>query len=379
MTAGDFSARSADEAVRLLAAIVESANDAIVTKTLDGTIRTWNPAAERMLGYTAEEIVGQPITRLIPPDRLAEEADIIARITRGERVNHLETVRRTKDGRLLDVSLTVSPVCNDSGAIFGASKIMRDIGERKSAEHLRQANAAMQQRAAVLEEVNAELESFSYSVSHDLHAPVRAIVGYTRAIQDTYGAVLDPEVCRWLAIAHDEAVRMSVMIDDLLAFSRLAVQPMQSVPVDMLALVLEVVTELAGLAAVSSATIDVGALPGAYGDRALLRHVWFNLISNAIKFSSVRERPEIAITGEVVDGRATYRVRDNGAGFDMRYAGKLFGVFARLHGEAEFPGTGVGLAIVRRIVARHGGSVDARGARDGGATFAFELPVAGDV
>ncbi len=287
---------------------------------------------------------------------------------------------RAANGRLIDVSLTVSPVRDASGNIVGASKIMRDISDRKAAELLRDAHAAMQQRTAALEETNAELESFSYSVSHDLHAPVRAIVGYARAIQDAYGAALDANGRRLLAVVHDEGQRMGALIDDLLAFSRLARQRIQSERVDMLALVREVVAEANARAdAPARATIEAGALPAAYGDRALLRVVWSNLISNAIKFSSLRERPEISITGDVVDGRATYRVRDNGAGFDMRYAGKLFGVFARLHPEDEFPGTGVGLTIVRRIVLRHGGSVDALAVPGAGATFTFALPAAGDV
>ncbi len=376
LAAGAGEREGADQLRRAMAAIVESAEDAIVTKTLDGIIRFWNPAAERMLGYTAEEIVGQPIARLIPADRLAEEAEIIARISRGERVRHLETVRRAKDGRLLDVSLTVSPVRDASGNVVGASKIMRDIGERKAAEELRHANAEMRARAAALEEINAELESFSYSVSHDLHAPVRAIVGYARAIREEHGAGLDEDGRRLLAVVHDEGVRLGALIDDLLAFSRLARQPIEKEPIDMVALVRDVLAEETGRTGSFSATIEVAALPPAHGDRALLRHVWFNLISNALKFSSRRERPQITIGGEVAGGYATYRIRDNGIGFDMHYAGKLFGVFARLHREDEFPGTGVGLAIVRRIVERHGGSVLAYGAPDAGATFTITLPVA---
>jgi PAS domain S-box-containing protein len=366
------------EAQHTLAAIVESADDAIVTKDLDGIIRTWNAGAERLLGYTADEIVGEPITRLIPADRWDEEARIIERIRRGERVAHLETLRRAKDGRLIDVSLTVSPIRTESGQIVGASKIMRDISERKSAEQLHLRHAAVEQRAAVLEEVAAELESFSYSVSHDLQAPVRAVVGFTRALAEKHGAALDDEGRRLLALVHDEGVRMGALIDDLLAFARLARTPMRTEPVDMVLVVRDVCAEALRRGETGQATIEVGTLPAVCGDRALLRAVWSNLIANALKFSSRRERPQIAITGEVTDAGATYHVTDNGVGFDMRYAGKLFGVFARLHGEDEFPGTGIGLAIVRRIVQRHGGTVAGLSLPGAGATFSFVLPVAPD-
>jgi PAS domain S-box-containing protein len=366
--------KRAQEMQQTMAAIVEAADDAIVTKTLDGIIRTWNPGAERMLGYTAAEIVGEPVTRLIPADRLDEEARIIDRIRRGERVAHVETVRRAKDGSLLDVSLTVSPVRNGAGTIVGASKIMRDITERKHAEELRLANAGVLQHNAELVALNAELESFSYTVSHDLRAPVRAVLGYASLIAEDYGAALDAEASRLLAVVCTEAARMGRLIDDLLDFSRLGRQRFERLPVDMSALARQAVVEQVVLDGDERAEIDVGDLPAAYGDRELLHHVWGNLIANAIKYSRPCALPRISIGGAVTSGVAVYSVRDNGVGFDMRYAGKLFGVFQRLHRSDEFPGTGVGLAIVKRIVQRHGGTVGADGALGVGSTFTFSLP-----
>jgi PAS domain S-box-containing protein len=366
-----------DDLHEAMAAIVESADDAIVTKTLDGIIRTWNPGAERLLGYAAAEIVGRPVTQLIPADRLEEEAEIIERIRRGEHVAHLETVRRAKDGTLLDVSLSVSPVRDGAGAVVGASKIMRDITERKHAEAMRLMNAGMRQRAAELQALNAELESFSYSVSHDLRAPVRAMLGFSEALLDDYGPGLDAEGRRLLNVVHDEAARMGALIDDLLSFSHLGRQPMDCAEVNMAELVRDVVAEQRSLAPDARATIEISPLPPALGDRALLRHVWANLISNALKYTGRCERPAIAIAGGVEGDRAVFSVRDNGAGFDMRYAGKLFGVFQRLHRSDEFPGTGVGLAIVARIVQRHGGSVRAEAAPGAGATFTITLPAVG--
>jgi light-regulated signal transduction histidine kinase (bacteriophytochrome) len=234
----------------------------------------------------------------------------------------------------------------------------------------------MREHAAELQALNADLESFSYSVSHDLRAPVRAMLGFSEVLLEDYGSGLDAEGRRLLNVVHDEAVRMGALIDDLLAFAHLGRQPMEREVVNMTELVRDVVAEQHRLTPDARATIEVSPLPRALGDRALLRHVWANLISNALKYTSRSERPAITITGSVEGDRAVYAVRDNGVGFDMRYAGKLFGVFQRLHRSDEFPGTGVGLAIVGSIVGRHGGSVWAEAAPGAGATFTFTLPAA---
>jgi len=229
------------------------------------------------------------------------------------------------------------------------------------------------ERTAELKALNAELESFSYSVSHDLRAPLRAIDGYSRMIEEDYDARLDDEGRRLIAVVRESAARMRRMIDDLLEFSRIGRKALAMAPVEMNALAKEVAAELQR--ASPRAQVEIGALPMARGDPALLRQVWANLIGNALKYSGKRETPRIEIGGRVEGDRALYWVDDNGAGFDMRYAGKLFGVFQRLHQEDEFPGTGVGLAIVQRILTRHGGRVWAEGQPDKGATFRFALPL----
>ncbi len=232
-------------------------------------------------------------------------------------------------------------------------------------------------RANQLEAANKELESFSYSVSHDLRAPLRAIDGFTRIFEEDYGATVDDEGRRLLRVVRDNSERMGILIDDLLAFSRLGRQPLACEPVDMNALVEEALAEIRNAGSRHEASITIQALPGVKADAALLRQVWINLLSNALKYSSVRASPDIAIgCMESADshGHVAYFVKDNGVGFDMRYYDKLFGVFQRLHSVEEFSGTGVGLAIVHRLITRHGGRVWAEAELDKGATFFFSLP-----
>jgi light-regulated signal transduction histidine kinase (bacteriophytochrome) len=225
-----------------------------------------------------------------------------------------------------------------------------------------------------LEHSNRELEAFAYSVSHDLRAPLRAIDGFTEILLDDYGERLDAEGRRVCAVIRENAQRMGALIDDLLAFSRLGRASLTRVPIDMGREAEGAFLEVATPEDRQRVDFKIRALPAAAGDPVMLRQVWVNLISNAVKFSSRRERPVVAVDGEERGGEAVYSVRDNGAGFDMRHADKLFGVFQRLHGRKEFEGTGVGLAIVKRVVERHGGRVWAEGAPDEGASFFFSLP-----
>jgi signal transduction histidine kinase len=231
-------------------------------------------------------------------------------------------------------------------------------------------------RTAQLEQANKELEAFSYSVSHDLRAPLRAIDGFSSMLEQRSGAVLGDEGKRLLGIVRANTRKMATLIDDLLSFSRVGRSEMRFGRVDMGSLVLTVFDELVqDPAERTRISLDVGPLPQPQGDSSLLRLVWANLLGNAVKFSRGRERPEIRVSGEVDGKRAIYRVSDNGVGFDMAYKGKLFGVFERLHGVSEFEGTGVGLALVHRIVTRHGGDISAVGEVNGGATFTFSLPL----
>jgi signal transduction histidine kinase len=259
--------------------------------------------------------------------------------------------------------------------------IERDDVARKEAvtELLRTDTAEEQSRvhAAELEVLNDELESFSYTVSHDLRSPLRAVLAYTSALVEDYGQLIDDEGRRLLGIVHSEAARMGELIDDLLAFSQLGRQHIVSVSTDMESLVREVIAAQTQLNGESTAAIDIGALPSVRGDRALLRQVWTNLISNALKYSSKKDQPHLRIWAVNDRGRVVYNVQDDGVGFDMAYADKLFGVFQRLHRSEEFAGTGVGLAIAQRVVERHGGTIWADAKLGAGATFSFALPGGG--
>ena len=227
------------------------------------------------------------------------------------------------------------------------------------------------ERTAQLEAANRELTAFSYSISHDLRAPVRAVDAFAHMLEEDSASQLDAEGRRRLALIRDNSRRMGALIEDLLAFVSLNRQTLNPVRLDMETIISEVWTELG---AGGHARLKTGPLPPAHGDRALLRQVWSNLLGNALKFSGKREVPEIEISARSEPGEVVYCVRDNGAGFDMRHYDKLFGVFWRLHREDEFPGTGVGLAIVQRIVSLHGGRVWAESKVDEGAKFYFSLP-----
>ncbi len=370
--------KCAQESAARLAAIVESSGDAIVGKDLRGVVTSWNPGAEKIFGYRAQEMIGQSIMRLIPVERWKEEEEILERISRGESIRHFETVRLRKDGSAIDIAVTISAIRDPEGRVIGASKVARDITERKKAEEtIRRLNAELEQRVAdrteQLEQANRELEAFSYSVSHDLRAPLRAIDGFSQAVIEDFGAQLPDEGRRYLQTIRHGAQQMGMLIDDLLTFSRLSRAPLSLQSVDLALLIRHVLDDMRTERKGRNIDLRIGELPSCNGDPALLKQVWFNLLSNAIKYTRNRETAIIDIGCEHSPEATVYFVRDNGAGFDMRYAGKLFGVFQRLHRAEEYEGTGVGLALVQRIIQRHGGRIWAEAAPDRGATFYFTL------
>lgn len=230
------------------------------------------------------------------------------------------------------------------------------------------------ERGRQLEEANKELDSFSHSVSHDLRAPLRAIDGFSAILSEEYGTKLDDEGMRLLRVIREKTERMARLIDDLLAFSRLGRQPIRAAEVDMAQLVGTTVGEVSSLEPERTIDFRVGPLPSVIGDASLLKQVWLNLLSNAVKYTRPRARAVIDVAGAVEGGDLVYTVNDNGVGFDMQHAGQLFGVFQRLHGPHEFEGTGVGLALVQRIVHRHAGRVWAESQPGEGAAFSFSLP-----
>lgn len=247
--------------------------------------------------------------------------------------------------------------------------------EASNAEVLRLNEALegrVRERTAELESANKELESFSYSVSHDLRAPLRAIDGYSLMLEEDYAEKLDDEGRRLIGVVRGSATQMAHLIDDLLKFSQLGRKPLALSPLDMTALAREVIDTM--VPAYPKARVELGNLPAVAGDRSLLRQVWMNLVSNALKYSALRTMPYVEIGGRTDDAENVFWVRDNGTGFDMRYYDKLFKVFQRLHRAEDFDGTGVGLAIVQRVVVKHGGRVWAEGGPGEGACFRFAFP-----
>lgn len=301
-----------------------------------------------------------------------------------------EVARRVSESR--DFSLRADKTTTDEvgDLVDGFNDMLGEIGRRaavleesnrslaRAEEALQQLNAELEQRVArrtaELEAANREMETFSYSVSHDLRAPVRAIVGFAQILREDHGETLDAEGQRKLGIISDEAKRMGRLIDDLLTFSRFGRQAIEPIELDMTEMARRMFERLKTQDGESRAELRLSPLPNVVGDRALLDQVWANLVANAIKYSSKREQAVVEI-GAISDEREhIYFVRDNGAGFDPRYKSKLFGVFQRLHDATEFAGTGVGLALVQRIVLRHHGRVWAEGKPDQGASFYFALP-----
>jgi PAS domain S-box-containing protein len=489
----------------LLASIIHSSNDAILSKNLEGKINSWNRGAERMFGYSADEIIGQHLSILIPPNLTTEEELITHKIQAGETVAHYETNRISKSGKVFPVSLTISPIFDSQGAIVGASKILRDISAHKAIElklaeesrfhrlldnmlegvqimdfdwryiyvndnlvkqskykreellgytfmekypgveatpifarlkkcmtdristtfenefifpdgtieyfelsiqpipegifilsintterkfsekKIEDLNRLLEQKVIErtaqlaltnkdLEFANSEMEAFSYSVSHDLRAPLRGIHNYTQLLQDEHQTQINEEGRNIIGIILKNSRAMSELIDDLLTFSRLGRQEISRKEIQMDTLAGEVAMEQVKANAPRIITYTIDKLPPASGDPVLIRQVWINILSNALKYTSKKSLTNIEIGSHQRDGKNVYFVKDNGIGFDMRYYHKLFGVFQRLHSNAEFEGTGVGLAITQRILQRHHGEVWAEAKPDEGAIFYFTIP-----
>jgi len=376
-------------------AILRSAMDCVVTMDQEGRITEFNPAAERTFGYARDDVVGKPLADTIVPPSLRDrhrqglarylETGVVQVI--GRRV---ELTGRRADGTEFPVEVAITRVETATPPLF--TGYIRDISERKQAEQERErlrgeaeVRAAeverlneelelrVAERTAELEASNRELEAFSYSVSHDLRAPLRAIDGFSRIVLKDHGPAMPEAAREYLKIVRESAQQMGRLIDDLLAFARLGRQSLVRRLVDPSEVarrsLAQLRTELEG----REVDVRIDQLPPCQADPSLLQQVYVNLLSNSLKFTRTRSPAVIEVGSRELEGHRVYFVEDNGVGFDMRYADKLFGVFQRMHRSEDYEGTGVGLAIVQRIVHRHGGRVWAEAEPNVGATFLFSL------
>jgi PAS domain S-box-containing protein len=359
---------------------VESLDEGYYSVTLDGVLLDHNPAYGRVLGIDGDDDLRGQHT----PDFWTDPADRHAYVQRLRAEDHVRDYlveAKRADGSRLYVLLNAHVVRDEHGEIERIEGTVLDFTARRAAEdEVERLNAELEQRVvertAELDAANKELEAFAYSVSHDLRAPLRHISGFSTLLADRTSEGLDEKSRHYVDVINKSVNEMGVLIDDLLQFSRTGRAALTIEPVDMDVVVQEALAPLLGEMDGRDVRWSIAPLPAAEADRALIRQVWVNLLGNALKYTRQSAPAHIDVSGALMDGEVVYSVADNGVGFDMQYAHKLFGVFQRLHDASEFEGTGIGLANVHRIVTRLHGRVWAEGAPGNGATFSFSLPAA---
>ena len=359
--------------------LFEAAPDAVVVVDSNGLIRRVNQQAEALFGYLRDELIGHRIEHLIPERYHRQHRQHRRNYFADPRARKmgigLELYGRNQDGREIPVDIMLTPIETSEGTWAFAA--VRDITRQKQADaKISELNSALKSQVDQLAASNRELEAFSYSISHDLRAPLRHIIGFVDLLNAKAMAGLDDKSRHYLQVISEAATKMGTLIDDLLAFSRMGRAEIMKTRVNLGLVVNEIISDLSEDAKGREIDWNVTLLPAVIGDTAMLRQVMVNLIANALKFTRPRNLASIEIGALDQETETHFYVKDNGVGFDAAYLNKLFGLFQRLHGTDEFEGTGVGLAIVQRIILRHGGKVWAQGSVDGGATFWFSLPKA---
>jgi len=366
----------------LFSDILYLSSDGIIIINASQQILLFNRGAEEIFGYSSAEVLGKKLNLLLPEGYAKQHDRHIDTFSRGREVSRKMGSReswlsgRRKSGEVFPADISISKLTQEGTTRFSA--VIRDVTDQKRAEKaIKKLNQELEQRViertAELTETNKELEAFCYSVSHDLRAPLRGITGFSEALKEDYGKKLDARGLDYLKRTSDAGKRMGELIDELLTLSRVTRQEMRIEALDLSEMCHEISTELDQIKPGREIGWEIESGVLAEGDLPLVHVVLQNLLENAYKFTSKKAQAEIHFGRMIHEGKPAYFVRDNGAGFDMAYSDKLFGPFQRLHRISDFPGNGIGLASVQRIIRRHGGQVWAKAALDKGATFYFSL------
>ncbi|MES2763490.1 MAG: PAS domain S-box protein [Bacteroidota bacterium] len=360
--------KKAEEKIVKLASIVESSNDAIISKTIDSYITSWNKQAQALFGYTEQEVLGKHISLLFPPDQVSEENEIIAKVVgEGKPLINYESIRRKKDGTLVNIAATISPIKDPSGKVIAISKIARDITEKKQAEE------KLKKYTIALEQKNKESEQFAYITSHDLQEPLRTITNYIGLFHDDYKGQLDERADIYIKFITNASRRMQTLISDLLEYTRIE-NDKEATQIDCTALVNEIMMDLERTINENNATIVFGTLPVITGYFSRIKSLFQNLIVNAIKFKRSGVAPIITITAKDTETDWLFEIKDNGIGIEKAYHEKIFMMFQRLHAREEYNGTGIGLAHCKKIVELRGGNIWVESQPGIGSSFFFTLP-----
>ena len=337
----------------LVKSLMDHVSDAIILTNPSDEITAWNLVAKELFGHSATEAIGQPISLII------DRASLLQFRTMSNDSSAL--IFKHKDGTMLPVSLSFDEIVDNDKNLLVICYFIKDYRE----------NAKQQ---TLMKEKERAMESFMYSVSHDLRAPLRRIVNYAEILEEDHSASLDEEVRRLVSRMSKNAEKMGELINDLLSFSRVSQHPIKKSTVNVETLVSTVISELKGTGVMANATVTMKSLPIIEADLTLLKRVFENLLSNAVKFTRTINAPVIEVGSKVMPDSIHFYVKDNGVGFESQYASKLFNIFQRLHNPSEYEGSGIGLAIVQLIVSRHGGKVWAEGKLNEGSVFWFSFP-----
>jgi PAS domain S-box-containing protein len=357
--------REEERKIYQLATIIENSGDAIISKNLDGAVLTWNKSAEKILGYTFEEVRGKHISFLFPTELLEEEKIIMGKIINGESIDQYETIRIKKDQTRIPVSITVSPIKDKNGKVVAVSKILRDITKNKEEEE-------KLRKYSILESKSKEMEQFAYVASHDLREPLLTIKNYMKLFLKNYGETVDEESAQYIKFIVKAADRMDVLIRSVLDYSRLS-QLKELENVDVAMLIKEVQADLDSQIRNANAKIMVSSLPVIKAYPLELKLLFLNLITNAIKFRKKESAPEIHILAFQTANKWQFEVRDNGIGIAKEDQEKVFHMFKRLHSRDEYEGTGIGLAYCKKIVELHNGNIFIESEPGVGTTFKFTI------